>query len=383
MQILIRPVDVWLFRDGRPFRAGEDHLAVSLFPPTPFTLQGAIRTKALVDKGIDVHDFVQYVKQNKPYPEAPEIGFGDNFGDLRLLGPLLARRNDGYWERLLPMPADVTVLKDDKTQRFALLRPEGELPFTTNLPDGMRLLWVRTDLSVEERRFLFPEKVIRRYLRGEMPDFSDVIPFTQPFDFEPRFGIAIDRGRGTAEAEKLYQARFVRLRDEFALWAEVEGVELQPEGYLRFGGEGKAAYYWRLEPPLHPLQSEDEAQQAVSSGRFKVVLVTPAWFSDGWRPRDGDWQGFLGAPVRLAAAALPKAQLFGGFDIAKGKPKPMRAFVPTGAVYFFEVEGGRISLNELVRRLWEGGFTETPDEVRGNRGDWAQIGLGKVLIGRW
>jgi CRISPR-associated protein Cmr3 len=41
MQIVIRPMDVWLFRDGKPFMAGEDHAAETLFPPSPFTLQGS------------------------------------------------------------------------------------------------------------------------------------------------------------------------------------------------------------------------------------------------------------------------------------------------------------------------------------------------------
>jgi len=36
VQIAIRAVDVWLFRDGKPFTAGEDHIAESAFPPSPF-----------------------------------------------------------------------------------------------------------------------------------------------------------------------------------------------------------------------------------------------------------------------------------------------------------------------------------------------------------
>jgi CRISPR/Cas system CMR-associated protein Cmr3 (group 5 of RAMP superfamily) len=39
----IRPQDVWLFRDGKPFSGGEDHAATGIFPPTPFTVQGALR----------------------------------------------------------------------------------------------------------------------------------------------------------------------------------------------------------------------------------------------------------------------------------------------------------------------------------------------------
>lgn len=51
MRLFIRPVDVWLFRDGKPFDAASDHRARSLFPPYPSTMQGVIRSKALVHLG--------------------------------------------------------------------------------------------------------------------------------------------------------------------------------------------------------------------------------------------------------------------------------------------------------------------------------------------
>jgi CRISPR-associated protein Cmr3 len=50
MQIFIEPSDVLLFRDGRPFSAGEGHRARSIFPPTPNTMQGVIRSKVLADR---------------------------------------------------------------------------------------------------------------------------------------------------------------------------------------------------------------------------------------------------------------------------------------------------------------------------------------------
>ncbi|MFA0766495.1 MAG: hypothetical protein BDTLLHRC_001448, partial [Candidatus Fervidibacter sp.] len=135
MQIVIRPMDVWLFRDGKPFTAGEDHIAESTFPPSPFSLQGAIRTKVLADKGVNLSEFAS---QGQP---DPEVGYGDNYGNLRLRGPLLMRCKDGKWERLIPMPADVVKVGN----RYELLRPNLDLPFTTNLPNNsLRLLWART-----------------------------------------------------------------------------------------------------------------------------------------------------------------------------------------------------------------------------------------------
>jgi CRISPR-associated protein Cmr3 len=369
MQIAIRPMDVWLFRDGKPFRAGEDHAAETLFPPSPFTLQGAIRTKVLADKGVNLAEFAKIGERN---PD-PDVGYGENFGKLRLRGPLLMRCKDGKWERLIPIPADVVKVGN----RHELLRPNLDLPFTTNLPNkSLRLLWARTGERISEAKGWLPESEWERYLQGQAPE--QVVTSGKLFTFEPRFGIAIDSDKGTTEEAMLYQARLVRLTKETALWAEVDGVSLNERGFLRFGGEGRAAVYQMLsqQESLRPLSQFNFAS---NSNRFKVVLVTPAWFSGGWQPKDGDWSKVFGASVRLMGAAIPRPLLLGGFDVAKGVPKPMRAFVPAGAVYFFKAEKSVSFADDFA-------FTETPDEVsrqNDNANAWAQIGLGAVLIGVW
>ena len=366
VQIAIRAVDVWLFRDGKPFTAGEDHIAESAFPPSPFTLQGAIRTKVLADKGVNLSKFAS---QGQP---DPEVGYGENFGKLRLRGPLLMRCKDGKWERLIPMPADMVKVGD----RYGLLRPNSDLPFATNLPEGLQLLWAQTEKRITEAKGWLPESEWANYLQGQPP--HQVVSAESLFAFEPRFGIAIDANKGTTRDAMLYQARFVRLKEGIALWAEVSGVSLSKKGFLRFGGEGRAAIYQMLsqQESLPPLSQFNFAS---NSNRFKVVLVTPAWFSGGWQPKDGDWSKIFGASVQLVGAAIPRPLLLGGFDVAKGVPKPMRAFVPPGAVYFFEAD-------EPVQFPDDFSFTETPDEVReqnGNANAWAQIGLGMAMIGVW
>jgi len=52
--LFFEAVDVWLFRDGRPFTAGSDHVAHSVFPPYPSVMQGAIRSNQLVLLNVDL-----------------------------------------------------------------------------------------------------------------------------------------------------------------------------------------------------------------------------------------------------------------------------------------------------------------------------------------
>lgn len=359
MQIVLCPVDVWLFRDSRPFTAGEDHAADTLFPPTPFTLQGALRTKVLLDKGEDLSAFVK-----KQTPD-PDVGFGDNYGRLRLFGPLLARRVNASWQRLIPVPADVV----RQGSQFRLLSPLElkDTPFLTNLPSPAKLVWTCTDQPFKSATGWLPEEEWRNYLNGSPP--QTVVPSEELFTFEPRFGIAINPETQTTQTGLLYQARFVRLKEDVGLWAEVEGIPVQQKGTLRFGGEGRAAVYQAIDP-----LPWDYNLSIPKDGRFKVVLVTLAWFSEGWQPANGDWEKIFGARVRFVAAIIPRAQRVGGFDLAKNAPKPMRSFVPPGSVYFFEAE------EDLPREF---AFTETPEDIHCQGGNWAQLGLGKVLIGRW
>lgn len=48
--LFMQAEDVLLFRDGRPFNAGSDHEARSLFPPPPSVIQGVLRSHYLVHK---------------------------------------------------------------------------------------------------------------------------------------------------------------------------------------------------------------------------------------------------------------------------------------------------------------------------------------------
>jgi hypothetical protein len=70
----------------------------------------------------------------------------------------------------------------------------------------------------------------------------------------------------------------------------------------------------------------------------KLCLLRLLGFrADGSR-RMAIGQKFSAHRFSLVGAAIPRPLLLGGFDVAKGVPKPMRAFVPAGAVYFFEAD---------------------------------------------
>lgn len=369
MWLFIEPNDVLLFRDGKPFAAGEDHRAKSLFPPTPFTMQGVIRAKVLFDSGVSPADYASDAPSAQARALIQQIGApGASYGKLRLRGPFVAKRNDhGTFTRYFPLPADI--MRSDGS--FIVAAPLLDSPFSDNSPvQGLRPLWVRTDKSLHQPRGWLAEPEFNKYLQGQT-DFR-VTPESDLVVREPRLGIALDYTRRATQEGMLYTMEFLRLKKDIGFLVEVDGVTFSSqEGFLQVGGEARAARYQVLSSPLLPLPSHDPLPE-----RFKVVLLTPAWFSGGWQPEGGNWgQFFGGASVRLIAAALPRAQPIGGALVddknrTANFQRAIRRFVPAGSVFFFESDA-------TIR--YNGTFTETPP----NEGNFGQIGFGDAVITSW
>ena len=97
---LVRPLDTVWFRGPRPFVAGEDSSDPGLFPPTPWTFQGLVRTRLLLtalDGDLDRADRRTIAELVGPPDRLPE--------GWRLDGPFpAAERGDGALEPWLPAP---------------------------------------------------------------------------------------------------------------------------------------------------------------------------------------------------------------------------------------------------------------------------------------
>lgn len=396
MWIFIQPTDVWLFRDGRPFSAGSEHRARSLFPPTPSTMQGAVRARALAESGVSLRDFAWEQKEPLTQRVAADIGSPNNgYGKLQLRGPMVAcvEQSGSPPTPYLPAPADVM-----KANRKPLvLKPLAISPFTNNLPlDGQNkllTLWHKSpDLREEYNDLWLRADELREYLEHQALTLPDNVEEERRlFDRESRFHVGIDssikRPRDGDAGGHLFQVEFIRPRDGVGLLLEVGTTsggalpDFPERGLLQLGGEGRSAFYEKVADP--PPIDDHTRKPALDSGQFKVVFVTPAYFEEGWRPANGDWGRFFnGANLRLVSAAFNRAQSIGGAradlksqseDKGSGVSfqKPIRRFIPAGSVFFFKADGPVIYKDQPV--------TETP---RGEA-DFGQIGYGQILIGRW
>jgi CRISPR-associated protein Cmr3 len=390
--IFIEPLDVLLFRDGKPFTGGEDHLARSVFPPPPSTVYAAIRSHVLS------HRFGRFeaFKEGADVPPAvtAEIGSPTTFGTLELRRLLVARRRGPEDARVIPvesvypMPNDVVVIKG--TGQHALLRPADQFPVQTNLPPGLRHLWLREDAHLEAATGWLTEKGMQRYLDDDAHSSDSFFAADEViagdrireeiFTREERTGIARDRARRSVRHGLLYSVEYVRLKSGVGLFAEFEGTTLLPDsGTIALGGDRRPAHYQPAR--VSELELQKIARRIQERRRFKLVLVTPALFERGWRPgwiEERTLEGSRGnVRVRLVAVALGKPIGIGGFDLVKQHPKPVHRFVPAGSVYFFELLEG--DADSVIRAFHNKSISEDVETFP----ETARQGFGHSVIGAW
>ena len=109
--------------------------------------------------------------------------------------------------------------------------------------------------------------------------------------------------------------------------------------------------------------------------------MTPALFSQGWLPPGIDdaklWH-LPGATARLVCAAIPRAQVVSGWDLARREPKAAQRVAPTGSVYWFDDFQGN---TDALRKLSEHGLWG----LRGQNDDPIRRaeGFNRCAIGGW
>lgn len=361
-QLFIEPLDVWLFRDGRPFAAGSDHRAESLFPPFPTTTLGAIRRRELVNQGINMWERDQAVIQPKAGRPVTFDAPADLNG-LTLRGPFVTRYENGEYVRYHPQPADA------RLENGKLLPVKKPSSFQTGVQAGMPArsllpLGLGDDYEKEDEPLWLAESELKKYLKGDEP--ANGTKASDLFMTEDRIGIGMNNATYTVSTGALYEVQFIRPRKDVGLSLAMEGYDWSTiqQDWLQLGGESRVAIYKTIPDDPWPTQPNQTLGK-----RFKVYFATPAYFTGGWQPGKGNWEDFFGKGVELVSAAIGRYTAIGGFDLASdpnhsGAHRASRRFVPAGSVYYFKSDGAKLLKDSLT-------------DFGG------EFGLGQILIEEW
>jgi len=369
----LEPLDVLLLRGNKLFGDPGSH-GEALLPPWPSLAAGALRSRMLADAGTDLADFA------RGQIEHPELGTPQQPGPFQTTTFQIARRwADGRVEAIYPLPADLVASKDNRKLTLSRLTPTALAPALLSsalLP--LAPVLAESSRSKPVSGYWLTQAGWADYLSGRMPDAADLVPSGALWQLDFRVGVGLDPAMRRASDGRLFSLQAVAMAKPghairsadadhtkaallcdytVGFLAGVAGAEPPATGSVRLGGDGRAAAVMKVEPAL----PEPDYPAIVQRGRCRLVLTTPGLFADGWLPtgctraEDGSLRFALaGVRARLVAAAVPRAEVISGWDLARWQPKPAGRTAPTGSVYWLDqLDTTPEALSGLVKQgLW-------------------------------
>ncbi len=389
----IEPSETLMFGQPQSFAAGEAHRSQSLFPPSPFTFQGLIRTHLLHHARPPI-DFEARGVQKEI---ASLVGPPDQLPkDWQLTGPYPARKRkqkeENVWiepwvpaPRFLlcnevgkifsaqPMSRAHNSLNDLENHQILLGRPEtGECkPMTGWVAPGalkQALTLTDHDSPLDWRNKQWTDEPLPPFVRHE---------------FQP--GLAIEPGSATASHGLLYFLEAIRFEADSGLLGDFSASlpsrlddSALEEGAALFGRKGRLVSF-------HGVDRLDSDWEDVMTGRhlpeevtemdcFWLVTLTPVRLENSLQltPRES----FAGGVYMETLAALTGPPLtLGGFSIAEINARPNRLYLPAGSAWAVCIRGGNSETRAGALRVLNNRNPFGPTYE-------AAMGFGHIVVGR-
>lgn len=337
----IKALDALFFRDGKPFTMGQDITVDSVsFPPAPSVLFGMLRTTYITQK-IEQFSLDELIKQSKHLS----------------ISKIALCLNDGVSEEVLfPIPKDLVVPKKNSKEKknnenevFPLEVSQKTAITASNYKLSESLIF-RDNNKLKKGAFYLKSSDLEAYLDGDTT-FINAIDINDYLLKEIKIGIGRENTTNIVRDGLLYRINMIRTRPkmknnkdnqtaELSIIVELNGLDfnLTSNKIAQLGGERRIV-------SLDENRSPNISFPKISTNTFKLYLTTPAVFSKGWFSST-----FLDKfNLEITSAAIDKPEHIGGWDIAKGKPKPMYKVVPAGAIYNIRaISGKENKINEAI-----------------------------------
>ncbi len=356
----LEPLDV-LFLRGNKLFGDPGSYGESLVPPWPSVAAGALRSRILVDDRIDLDAFA------RGEVDHPALGTPAVPGAFTVAVFQIARRRaDGRVEMLIAPPADMVIHEaDGGATSVSMLAPTNISPndmsesgtLQCSAPLEMLPVLAETGRSKPAGGFWLTESGWKSYLAGKAPGANQLLGADALWKLDHRVGVGLDNATGRASDGRLFSVQAVAFEAGIGFIATITGAEPPRSGTLRLGGDGRAAAVRAVDWVM----PEADYDAILRAKRCRLVLSAPGIFAQGWLPTgvtrtaDGAYRLDLhGVRARLVCAAVPRAEVVSGWDLALRRPKPALRTVPVGSVYWLDdLEATPETLRKLVSAgLW-------------------------------
>ena len=348
----IEPLDVLFLRGNRLFGDAGSH-GESLVPPWPSVAAGALRSLMLATDGIDFAAFASGAVAH------PALGTPSEPGSFTLTAFDLARRSGNgraaTLQTLHALPADLVLTRDDGEQaRLTRLQPQAPASgLASSAPLAMWPVLPARSRGKPIGGHWLTQAGWADYLGGRAPHVEQLVSADDLWQLDARVGIGLDATTRSAADGKLFTAQAVAFKRDVGFLAAVRGAVPPCSGMLRLGGDGRGAALQAVDHA--PPQADHEA--IAHARRCRIVLTTPGLFAQGWLLPGVDAGHRLALPGisgRLVCAAVLRAEVISGWDLARAQPKAAERVAPTGSVYWIdELQATAEQLRKLAGHgLW-------------------------------
>lgn len=405
------PTDSLFVRGNLAFGDSGEHGA-SLMPPPPSLFAGAFRSALL---GKDAAQMTAFLQQGQCSDAAlaQALGTPAQPGDFCITWLSMAgesgvgidsANSNAALEPISPLPADLTLLGN----HFATLQPRAHFSGVQSAGDlPLRATLVSAKQEKPKGGVFLRGKGLAQHLQGQAAaqmDKAHSVESKHIYQRDPRLGIGLNADARTAEEGQIYTTEGFAFSPAHAspsaaagnatskadaplftstgFLVGIQGVAnlLPNTGLLRLGGDGRSAQYRKV-----AFTAPKVANVPGANKQFRLLLQTPALFSQGWLPEgvtqhdDGSYRLQVdGFSARLACAALGRREVVSGWDLYQWAPKPAQAAAPAGSVYWFDEftgDAGKLAA-WVAKGLW-------PDDLSPNQQMRRAEGYNRALLAAW
>jgi CRISPR-associated protein Cmr3 len=381
--LLIEPRDPLIARDGRPFEASPNARAKTMLFPLPSTTAGTVRTRA----GSNAAGIF-----TETSPEALET-----VKNWEMRGPVLVMASGTKLEFFAPAPLDALMLDENDIHPLVPLALAGNVQISldevapvgtrqrfTGKPKGMPSYWRWSyfekwltepgdDTGKSNDGIRKPDKI---GINGPMIEYRTHVKI-QPDSYAAEesmlFGTSgLEFTHITPQLVNEDKGEILRAK-RLALYIETSAQNSAEHRLWSMGGERRLSR-WSTSEVKHPALPDAIKQAVVKNKACRVVLLTPAFFAEGWRPTFL-CQNRCNVQVMLKAAIVGRPVVVSGWDYVSNQPKATRRLAPAGSVYYLKLDGTPEAIEEWLKATW---WHNISDEEQ-NRKD----GFGLAVVGTW
>ncbi|MGC8771096.1 MAG: type III-B CRISPR module-associated Cmr3 family protein [Brevinematia bacterium] len=306
-----KPVDTILIRG-----AEEDKTSLlSIFPPPPQTIIGAIRTAYLLKKLPEEKTIKDYIdgKLDKSFYE--DIGKPSENPPFEIIGPIFEKNNEIY------IPVPYTWFMDNFEEEDVINIPKNKFLKGTLIDNNLPIASSALIKIWPQKAKGFVESIGGNWIKlsdfitiNNKDEIKDDIKIYKPSYFyckEPRIGIALYDNRTVRESQ-LYSYAHFRLKECVSLvFGITKDISLGDKGIMKVGAEQRFGLYEKINYEKInniPLSSDNSS--------FYMSL--------SYIPCEENKENLI---------VTDKVVYIGGWDLAKGFHKPLKAHYPPGSVF--------------------------------------------------